>query len=74
MLTEFVGLMLGLVVLTAKVGVAVVNPFDGVDGKDVEKAYASFCVDSLKGKWNPQSPPADSCPGGKWSNVIAAPK
>ena len=74
MLAEIFGLLLGLTLATAKVGAALINPFDGITGEDVTAAYKSLCEDDLKGKWEPKPLPADSCPGGRWSNVIAAPK
>jgi hypothetical protein len=73
-MAEFFGLLLGLTLLTAKVGFAVINPFDGVSGQDVAAAYQSVCEQNLKGKWEPKPLPADSCPGGKWANVVTAPK
>jgi hypothetical protein len=74
MLIEILGVLLGGMILTAKVGVAIINPFDGITGQDVTAAYQTFCEDTLKGKWEAKPLPGDSCPGGKWSNVIAAPK
>jgi hypothetical protein len=71
---EFIGLLFGVTLMFAKVGLAVLNPFDGVTGQDVAAAYESVCVENLKGKWEPKPLPADSCPGGKWANVVAAPK
>lgn len=71
---EFFGVLFGATILFAKVGLAVLNPFDGVTGQDVAAVYETFCVDTLKGKWEPKALPADSCPGGKWANVVAAPK
>ena len=76
MLAEIAGLFFGLMIATAKVGVvgvAVLNPFDGITVQDVEVAYKKFCEEDLGGKWEPKVAPADSCPGGKWSKVLVWP-
>ena len=69
-MTEIAGLFVGLFVMASVVTVGFVTK--GPQG--MEDAYKSFCEQQLRGKWEPKAPPADSCPGGKWSNVITQPK
>jgi hypothetical protein len=71
---EFFGLLFGATLLVIRIGAAVLNPFDGITGEDVTAVYKSVCEQSLQGKWESKPLPADSCPGGKWANVVAAPK
>ena len=68
--TELAGVFVGMLV----VAVISTTAFFVEGPKGVEQAWANFCVQQLKGKWEPQPTPGDSCPGGNWQNVIVQPK